>query len=186
MRKVILQMQMSVDGFVAGSNGELDWMNFNWDDTLSNYVLELTNSVDTIVMGKNLAIGFIPYWKNVASNADDPQYEFGKMMTDKPKVVFSKTLERSEWYNTTLAKDIVEEITKLKDQQGKDIIAYGGAQFVSGLIKHDLIDEYHLFVNAVIIGSGMAIFKEVEKKKLKLVKATTSRDTGIVILHYQP
>ena len=107
MRKVILQMQMSVDGFVAGSNGELDWMNFNWDDTLSNYVLELTNSVDTIVMGKNLAIGFIPYWKNVASNADDPQYEFGKMMTDKPKVVFSKTLERSEWYNTTLAKDIV-------------------------------------------------------------------------------
>ena len=185
MRKLKLQVQMSIDGFVAGSNCEMDWMNMNWDGVLNKYVIGLTDSIDTIVLGKNLATGFIPYWKNVASNPDDPQHEAGKIFTYTPKVVFTKTLEKSEWDNTTLAVNIVEDITKLKAQPGKDIIAYGGAQFVSGLIKHDLIDEYHLFVNPVILGNGMSIFKEVEKKKLKLVKVTTS-GIGIVILHYQP
>ena len=184
MRKLKLQVQMSIDGFVAGSNGEMDWMSMNWDDVLNNYVIGLTDSIDTIVLGKNLASGFIPYWKNVASIPDDPQHEAGKIFTHTPKVVFTKTLEKSEWDNTTLAGNIIEDITALKAQPGKDIIAYGGAHFVSGLIKHDLIDEYHLFVNPVILGTGMSIFKEVEKKKLKLVKATTSA-TGIVVLCYE-
>lgn len=189
MRKVKLQMQMSVDGFVAGPNGELDWMFFNWDDVLKDYVTELTDSVDTIVMGRNLAEGFIPYWKNVASNPDDIQFDFGKKMTDKPKIVFTKTLDKSKWDNTTLAKDIEQDITELKKFRNggnKDIIAYGGARFVSGLIDHDLIDEYHLFINPVILGRGMSIFKDLqEKTKLELIKTTISK-SGIVVLCYQP
>lgn len=177
-------MQLSVDGFVAGPNGELDWMLFNWDDVLKDYVTELTDSVDTIVMGRNLAEGFIPYWKKVASNPDDVQFEFGKKMTEKPKIVFTRTLEKAAWDNTTLAKDI-ERITELKKQPGKDIITYGGAGFASSLIKHDMIDEYHLFVNPVVLGNGMTIFKELERENLELIKTTTS-STGIVILYYQP
>jgi dihydrofolate reductase len=82
--------------------------------------------------------------------------------------------------------DLAEEITKIKKQPGKDIIAYGGATFVSALIKHGLIDEFHLFINPAAIGNGMPIFRElVSNQDLKLVKAT-SFDCGIVVLHYEP
>ena len=108
-------------------------------------------------------------------------------MVDTPKVVFTKTLDRSKWDNTSIAKgELSEEIKKLKNQIGKDIIVYGGAGFVSSLIKEDLIDEYHLFVNPAVIGSGMTIFKDINgKRNLKLVKSIPFV-CGIVLLHYEP
>jgi dihydrofolate reductase len=186
MRKVKFQMQVSVDGFVAGPNGELDWMLFDWDETLTNYVTELTDSVDTILMGRKLAEGFIPYWAAVAAKAEDPQYEFGKKMTDKLKVIFSRTLKNIEWQNSTLADGTIEEeVAKLKQQPGKDLIIYGGAETVLSFIERDLIDEYHFFINPVIIGSGMSIFKDLERKKLKHIK-TTIANNGIVVNCYEP
>ena len=103
------------------------------------------------------------------------------------KVVFTKTLDRSEWDNTVLGKgDLVDEITKLKKQDGTDIIAYGGATFVSALIKQRLIDEFHLFINPTAIGNGMTIFKELDSKQnLTLVKSI-SFNCGIVVLNYEP
>src|SRR5580698_2301294 len=100
MRKVKLQMQLSMNGFVAGPNGEMDWMTWNMDDGLKKYIIELTEPVDSIIMGRKLATGFIPYWADVASKPDDPQFSFGKIMHDTPKVVFTKTLDKSEWGNT--------------------------------------------------------------------------------------
>jgi dihydrofolate reductase len=187
MRKVKLQMQLSVDGFVAGLQGEMDWMTWNWDDGLKNYVTDLTDSIDCILLGRNMPGGFIPYWKSVTANPDDPQFAFGKKMDDTLKVVFSKTLKKSEWDNTILAQgDISEEVKALKEMPGKDIIAYGGANFVSSLIRHDLIDEYHLFINPAAIGAGMPIFTTLtQKMSLKLVKATPF-DCGIVVLQYEP
>lgn len=185
MRKLKLQMQTSVDGFVAGQNGEMDWMLFDWDSILKNYVTELTDSVDTIVLGRKLAEGFIPYWKSVAENPDDAQHDAGKIFTDLPKVVFTKTLEKSQWNNTIIENNI-EVIKDLKNKSGKDIIAYGGANFVSNLIKNDLIDEYHLFVNPVILGRGLSIFKDIEeKKKLKFIRSTPTGN-GIVVHCYEP
>lgn len=187
MRKIKLQMQMTVDGFVAGPNGEMDWMSLPWTEDINAYVDEIMATVDTIVLGRKLAEGFIPYWAGVAANPDDPEFTSGKRFTDTPKVVFTKTLDRSEWENTVLAKDnLVAEITKLKNQDGKDLIAYGGATFVSALINHGLIDEYHLFINPTAIGNGMTIFKELDSKQnLTLVKST-SFDCGIVALKYKP
>ena len=178
---------MTVDGYVAGPNGEMDWMTFNWDEALKQYVAQLTAPVDSIVLGRKLAEGFIPYWNSVAANPEDPQYVAGKKFTDTPKVVFTQTLDQSAWDNTVLAKgDLAGEINKLKEQKGKDIIAYGGARFVSELIKQGLIDEYHLFINPVAIGKGLTIFNALEQKKdLTLVKATAF-DCGIVVLHYEP
>ena len=186
MRKLKLQVQMTVDGYIAGRNGEMDFMVWNWDDELKQYVEDITEPVDCIILGRKLAEGFIPHWAAVAANPDDPEYSAGKKFTDTHKIVFTKTLNESEWDNTVLAKgDLVGEITKLKQQDGKDIIAYGGATFVSALIKQGLIDEYHLFINPVSIGNGMAIFKELDSQQdLTLVKSR-SFDCGIVLLNYE-
>jgi len=192
MRKLKLQVQISVDGNIAGPNGEMDWMTWNWDDKLKTYVQELTEPVDTILLGRKMAGGFISHWSNVKTNPDDPDFPFGKKMIDTPKVVFSKTLNKSDpvaitWENTVIANgDLVEEINKLKNQNGKDIIVYGGASFDSALIKAGLIDEFHLFVNPALTGDGMTIFRTIEgKQKLTLIKST-SFDCGIVVLCYKP
>ena len=186
MRKVKLQVQTSVDGFVAGPNGELDWMVWDWDDELGRYVNDLTEPVDIILLGRKMAGGFISHWTNVVNEPDDPTYAFGKKMIDTPKVVFTKTLKKSEWENTDIATgDLTDEIAKLKSQDGKDIIVYGGANFVSNLINSDLIDEYHLFINPVALGSGMTIFGDIEAKhNLRLVKAQPF-SCGIVVLNYE-
>lgn len=178
---------MSVDGYIAGPNGEMDFMVWNWDDELKQYVNDITEPVDCIVLGRKLAEGFIPYWSGVAANPDDPQFTSGKKFTDTHKVVFTKTLDKSEWNNTVLAKgNLVDEITKLKREDGKDIIAYGGATFVSALIKERLIDEFHLFINPTAIGNGMAIFKELDGNQgLALIRATPF-DCGVVVLNYEP
>jgi dihydrofolate reductase len=187
MRKLKLQVQMTVDGYIAGPNGEMDWMAFDWDEALKSYVGELTDPVDCIVLGRKLAQGFIPYWTSVAANPDDPQHSAGLKFRDTPKVVFTQTLTQSEWAHTGLATgELTAEITRLKSQPGHDLIAYGGATFVSALIKEGLIDEFHLFVNPTAIGSGLPIFQEPGGyQKLTLVKATPF-DCGIVVLHYEP
>jgi dihydrofolate reductase len=181
MRKLKLQVQMTVDGFIAGPNGEMEWTAIDWDSELKKYVGGITEPVDCIILGRKLAQGFIPHW------ASHPEEEGADKFNSTKKVVFTKTLGQSEWDNTVLAKgDLVDEITKLKKQDGKDIITYGGATFVSALIKYGLIDEFHLFINPTAIGNGMTIFKELDSKQnLTLVKST-SFDCGIVVLHYEP
>ena len=188
MRKLKLQMQVSVDGYVAGPNGEMDWMVWDWDDELKNYVKEITAPVDCILLGRVLAEGFIPHWAAAATSADPKENnDFAQIMHNTHKVVFSKTLKQSKWNNTDLASGkIEEEVDKLKNNSGKDLITYGGAGLASSLIKLGLIDEYHVFVNPAVLGTGMPIWKEVQNQaKLKLIKTSTSK-TGIVVLCYEP
>lgn len=178
---------MSMDGYIAGPNGEMDWMQWNWDDALKTYVTDLTETVDTILLGRKMADGFITHWTKMSSRPDDESYEFANKMVDYPKVVFTKTLNECPWANTVLAKgDLTEEVNAIKNQPGKDIIVYGGASFDGSLIKEGLIDELHLFVNPSAIGKGMAIFNSIDdKKKYNLVKATPF-ECGIVVLQYKP
>jgi dihydrofolate reductase len=192
MRKLKLQVQMSVDGFIAGPNGEMDWMVLDWDDKIRNYVFELTEPVDTILLGRKMTDGFISYWSDVMTKPDDPSsidrsHAFAKKMIDTPKIVFTKTLKKSQWPNTDIATgDLTDEISKLKNMNGKDIIVYGGASFDSSLIRAGLIDEFHLFINPVAIGNGMTIFKDLNKiQKFNLVKSVTF-ESGEVGLHYEP
>ena len=182
MRKLKLQVQTTIDGFVAGPTGELDWMTWNWDDILKSFVLELHNNVDTILLGRKMTEGFVGHWEKV--QPDNPEYSFAKIMVDTPKVIFTKTLDKPIGKNTSLAKgNLADEIAKLKKQKGKDIIVYGGASFVSNLIKENLIDELNLFVNPTAIGEGLTIF--TGKTNLKLAKSRVF-ECGIVVNTYQP
>jgi len=179
---------MTVNGFVGRPNGELDWMTWTWDEGIKNFVNELHDSVDTILLGRKMTDGFMSHWQNV--KPDDPEYAFAKKLIDIPKVVFTKTLEKSNWVNTVIAKgDLADEVNNLKKQKGKDIIVYGGATFVSNLIKEGLIDEFYLFINPAAIGSGLTIFGKIHPsaagQNFSLVKSTPF-DCGIVLLQYKP
>jgi dihydrofolate reductase len=186
MRKLKLQVQTSIDGYISGANGEMDWMVWNWDEELKKYVIGITDTVDCILLGRKLAEGFIPHWAEAAKKTDDPEAPFAQKMSETQKIVFSKTVQRSDWSNTVVASgNLVEEITALKNQLGNDIIAYGGGMFVSSLIKNNLIDEYHLFVNPCILGSGMTIFGGPEQRLNLTLSTTRSFDCGIAVLCYQ-
>ena len=184
MRKLKLQMQTSIDGFVARPNGELDWMmSEQLDGKVGNLVNELIDSSDTILMGRKMTDKFVNYWTKAVEN---PEYAFAKKMFDTPKVVFTKTLNKSPWANTALAKgNIVEEMIRLKNEAGKDLLVYGGAGFVSSLIKENLIDEYNFFINPTAIGNGMTIFGKLKDKSSSLkLNHSQPYDCGIVVNTY--
>ena len=184
MRKLRLQVQISVDGCIAGPNNEMDWL--VWDDKYIKYVNDITESVDTIIMGRKMVDGFIPYWTDVMNKPDDPMNALAKKMIEIPKVVFTKTLNKPRWINTDIATgDLKDEITKLKNQNGRDIIVYGGVSFDSSLIKEKLIDEFYLFVNPVVIGNGKTIFKNLEEIQRFILIESRGFDCGLVLLHYE-
>jgi dihydrofolate reductase len=177
---------MSIDGCIAGPNGEMDWMVGLSDDKLIKYAYELMESIDTILLGRKMTDVFISTWSDVINKPDDPWHAFAKKMIETPKVVFTKTLDKSKWINTEIATgDITDEIIKLKSRNGRDMVVYGGASFDSSLIKLGLIDEFLLFINPVAIGNGKTIFKDLnEIQKFNMVK-TIAFDCGIVLLQYE-
>jgi len=184
MRKLRLQVQMSIDGCIAGPNNEMDWL--VWDDNDIKYLNEITESVDTIIMGRKMVDEFIPYWTEVMNKPDDPWYAFAKKMIETPKVVFTKTLNKSKWINTDIATgDLIEEVSKIKSQNGRDIIVYGGASFDSSLIKEKLIDEFYFFINPVAIGNGMTIFKDLNEIQKYTLIESKAFESGKVLLHYE-
>lgn len=190
-RKLKLQVQMTIDGFVAGPNGELNWLTWNWGDDIKKYVNELHDSVNTILLGRKMTDGFISHWlsvidkKDVSSKELSDNYEFAKRMIDIPKVVFTKTIKKHNWVNTSLATgDLTEEIKNLKEKSGKDIIVYGGAGFVSSLIKNNLINEYNLFINPSAIGKGVEMFSRLDEKINLKLSESVAFDCGIVLNKY--
>lgn len=185
MRKLKLQVQITIDGFVAGPNHEMNWMQLPWTDDLIAYVRAFTAPIDTILLGKNLAEGFIPYWEQVMKNPESPDYEGGVKFTTTPKIVFSTTLQSSKWDNTKVINaNFEKEIIDLKQQKGGDIVAYGGAQFVSSLIKNNLIDEYDLHINPTAIGKGLPVFNQITQNLQLVLKECRKFDCGIALLKY--
>lgn len=185
MRKLKLQFAHIPEGFAPTTNS--DPINY-CDEEFRNFSIANLEQVDCIILGRKTALDFIPYWAAVAENPNDPDFLLGKKLTDTPKVVFSKTLENSEWANTILAKgEIVDEINKLKNKKGNDIMVYGGDSFVSSLIKNDLIDQYYLAVNPGDIDSGLPILTELDSKQNVMLVQSKTFDCGmVVLLQYEP
>ena len=184
MRKLKLHVGMSIDGCIAGPNNEMDWL--ICDDECMKYIDDIVESVDTIIMGRKMADEFISHWSSRMNKPDDPWNTFAKKMIEIPKIVFTKTLNKSEWPNTEIAKgDLKDEINKLKNQDGEDVLVYGGASFDSSLIKEKLIDEFYLLVVPIVIGNGKTIFRDLKEiQKLTLIESKVF-DCGLVLLHYE-
>ena len=184
MRKLKLQMQITVDGFVAGPQGQLDWMTWAMDEKLIAFINGLTDTSDTILMGRKMTEGFVKYWEQVVTQPDSPEYEFGWKMVNTPKIVFSKTVKTMEGRNVRVENGpLAEAVNGLKSRPGKDLIVYGGAGFVASLVENHLIDELNLFVNPVAIGDGLRIFGAHTPLTLK---NSTAYSSGIVVNSYEP
>ena len=192
MRQLKLQMQITVDGFVAGPNGEGDWVFTSGKgdaEALQQMVkvgVDLAAGCDTILLGRKLpGTGFVNYWENVAKNEpNNPWHPFARLMASHRKIAFSHTETSIPGSNIEVENgDLATVVQSLKNQPGKDIIVYGGVNFVSSLVSLDLIDEYYLVVNPVAIGSGLSIFKE---KKLLELESSMAFKHGKVLNKYRP
>jgi dihydrofolate reductase len=187
MRKLKLQVQMTIDGFVAGPDGQLDWM---WmagkrDEAVFSKVIELADSCDTILLGRNMSREFIDHWENIFdSQPDSPEQPLAQRMVNMRKIVFSRSQSAIIGRNVEVENgDLAAAVQELKKVKGKDIIVYGGANFLTSLISHNLIDEYFIFRNPVAIGKGLSIFKE---KKLLKLDSVTSYKNGKILNKYLP
>ena len=188
MRKLKLQMQITLDGFVAGPNGENDWVFVPGaqDPAALQSTLDVADSCDTILAGSKMIAGFSAHWENVADNEpDNPWNPFAKLMVSHRKIAFSRTKTSIPGIRNLEVEngDLATVVNALKNQPGKDILAYGGAGFASSLVSLNLIDEYYFVVNPVAIGSGLTIFNE--RKILKLESSTAYRN-GKLLNVYVP
>jgi dihydrofolate reductase len=180
MRRVILQMGISLDCIVAGGpKGGADPAAPEHKDVKA-WKLESLRQVGTHVMGRVTYEGMAAHWPS----SND---EYAAFMNDLPKVVFSKSLPAAEWAHTRIARgDIAEEIARLRNEPGKDIMAHGGASFVQALSRQGLIDEYRLVIQPVALGSGEPLFKDLAAPlQLALIEAKTF-PAGTVIHVYRP
>ncbi|MDR6941412.1 dihydrofolate reductase family protein [Mucilaginibacter pocheonensis] len=187
MRKLKLQVQMTLDGFVAGPEGQLDWM---WitgerDEAGFRKAIELADSCDTILLGRKMTREFIDHWENVVDNQPDSvEQSLAQRMVNMRKIAFSRTQTTIAGRNLEVENgNLATVIQALKKEPGKDIMVYGGANFVSSLISQDLIDEYFIIRNPVAIGNGLSIFKE--KKQLKLDSSIVYKN-GKILNKYLP
>lgn len=185
MRKLVLFMHLSLDGFAGGPNGELDFLSY--DKELEQYADDLVKTVGSPVYGRTTYQLMEGYWPTVLKkpNAAKHALEHAQWVENVPKIVFSKTLNEVTWNNTRLIKDnIAEEVKTLKQQPGKDLVIFGSPGLATTFMDLGLIDEYKLTVHPVILGNGISVFRNnTTKCTLKLLDAKTLK-SGVVTLHY--
>jgi len=187
MRKVIVTMWVTLDGFIAGPNDDMSWIIV--DDAMGAYEDAMVSAADTLVLGRVTYQSFAGAWPHVPDNpeASEGEKEYARKVNSLRKIVFSKTLETVEWHNSTLVHEIsLDDIVALKHEAGKNIVIYGSASIVQALTTLGLIDEYQLLVHPVVLGGGKRLFREGnDRTALRLVETKTF-DSGVVLLTYQP
>lgn len=188
MRKLVLFLHSSLDGFVEGPNGEMDIGWVSYDADLEKLAKEILSTADTVIWGRGTYQMMHSYWPSVPSNPSASQHELdhAEWIEKTNKIVFSTTLEKVEWNNSRLVKNNVkEEIMNLKQQPGRDMVILGSPRFAHYLMELDLIDEYKITVSPVLIGSGLPLFQGIKEKiSLKLIENKTF-DSGAIGLVYQ-
>jgi dihydrofolate reductase len=184
MRKLKLEMHMSVDGFVSGPEKQMDWIGtIASDQALGDFLIEVLDSCDTLILGRKTAIEIVKHWEDVADNQpESPEYPVAQKIVSINKIVFSKKQSEISGKNIKVENgDLVAAVQALKNKPGKDILVYGGVSFVNDLVSHNLIDEYILLINPVSLGKGLGIF--ADKKSLTLKKSIPFKN-GVIINTY--
>ncbi|WP_108244504.1 dihydrofolate reductase family protein [Muricauda brasiliensis] len=176
MRQVVLSMLMSLDGYIEGVNNNIDW--HVWNDEMQAYMMEFLKTVDTFIYGRKSYELMLDYWPG-------QEGEFADIMNQTPKIVCSTTLQEAKMNARILKNDLVEEITKEKNKQGKNMVLFAGADLASSFMEHNLIDEYRLIVNPVALGEGTPLFQTKKGYTLTLVE-TKPFACGNILLTYKP
>ena len=185
MRKIILSEWVSLDGFTSGSNNDMGFVGESFNDEMGKYEDDIVSQSDTLILGRVTYESFAGSWPYVPDKPDVSEGEkaYALKLNAMRKLVFSTTLERAEWSNSQLFRQIdPEEISKFKEQEGKDILIYGSASIVQQFSKLGLIDEYQLLVHPVALGGGKPLFTDTVKLKLASAKPFSS---GVVLMTYQ-
>jgi dihydrofolate reductase len=191
VRRVIVSEFVSLDGVMEdpGGSGEFDrggWsFRFDRGPEGDGFKFDELAAADALLLGRKTYEGFAAAWPQM----EEQTGKYGAWMNGYPKHVVSRTLQEPlEWNNSTLIEDdVAEEVARLKQQDGKDILVFGSAQLVHTLMEHDLIDEYRLMVHPVVVGKGKRIFADVgEMKALRLVDSKPVGPDGVVVLTYEP
>jgi dihydrofolate reductase len=185
MRKLSLWMQITLDGYTEGKNGEFDWPIV--EPELHQYFLDELSQAGMFVYGRRVWEGMAAYWPTADAdpNANPFQAGYARLWRPMPKLVLSRTLIDADWNTTILADNIATTIEALKCQPGGDIFCFGGSTAAATLIDLDLIDEYRLNVHPVVLGAGSPLFPSQERRDaLRLVSARTF-DDAVVHLRYE-
>lgn len=184
MRKIIFMMSVSIDGFFAGPDGELDWQLV--DEELHTHFNEWLSEAGAFLDGRvsyELMAGFWPT-ADADPAASPPMAEFAGIWREMPKIVFSRTLDRADW-NATVVGDVVpEDIAALKTQTGGDLVL-GGADLAATFMRHDLIDEYRIYVHPVLLGRGRPLFRPADLRLGLRLAENRAFGSGVVLLRYE-
>jgi dihydrofolate reductase len=188
MRRLVAAEYVTIDGVMTdpGGVGEIErggWSNAYFDDELAKYQNDQLFASDALLLGRVTFEGFARAWPSM----EETEGEFAVRMNTLPKFVASRSLkEPLPWNGTLLEGDVAEEVAKLKEQQGQDILIYGSGQLVNALHPHGLIDEYRLMVFPVTLGQGKHLFGEGSDKADLTLTDTKTTGTGVVVLTYEP
>jgi dihydrofolate reductase len=189
MRKIIAAQVVSVDGFIEGPNGELDWVD-SWEDPF-----DLLPQIDTCILGGGMYPGYEQYWGAILANpkgvlpltgkvATEGEIAYARFAEKTPHFVLSRTLDNVAWKNTRIVRD-VEVIRRMKHEPGKDMHAVGGATLVGSLMNEGLIDELRLVVHPIVLGRGKALFKDVNERHALTFIGAMPLESGLVRLTYR-
>jgi dihydrofolate reductase len=184
MRKIIFMTSISLDGFIEGPQGQIDWHRV--DEELHDHFNEHLRPMGAFLNGRVMYELMAAAWPTADADPSNPRpvKEFARIWRDTPKIVFSRTLKHADW-NTTIVRDVVvDEIRKLKAQPGGDL-SLGGADLAASFMQHDLIDEFRIYVHPVVIGRGKPLFGASDTKADLRLLETRRFGNGVVLLHYE-
>jgi len=188
VRKLIVSMNVTLDGFMAGPHAELDWHFKSWSEDMAASVSSELANADTIILGRVTYLAMQDYWSTQSNCLNVPREDvaFAEMMNRYKKIVVSTTLHRTHWHNSEIISDnIPEKITGMKRSKGRSMIVYGSGKLVATLVQANLVDELLLWVHPLLLGRGKSFFTRVNHKATLQLVERMSFSSGVVALRYE-
>lgn len=182
-------MNVTLDGYMSGPNCELDWHFQTWTKEMTDLLYQQLNASEAILLGRTTYNAMARYWPAKARDPSFPREDIAlaDLMNRRQKLVFSSTLNTTEWNNSTVLRgNLKQEILRLKNSIGGDMIIYGSGKIVKALMRYGLIDEYQLWIHPVILGEGKSLFSHLTQKLAMKLTGIKRFNSGVVILYYIP